>query len=181
MQNKILSKLLATLLAGSVLFSFNLWAQNSDDQVAGPAASSASSSNTFLQAAAMPTKPSSESASAWHARQASFYKRNWGVDIVGVKSVSSGSMLRFSYCVLDANKAKAFNDKKAIPYLVDEATGAKFFIPEMEKVGKLRQTAPPVNGRVYWMVFANAGKLLKTGDHVDLVIGKVRVGGLVVE
>jgi len=125
--------------------------------------------------------PSTESAAAWHARQGNLYKRNWGVDIVGVKLVSSGYMVRFSYKVLDAGKAKAFNDQKAIPCLVDEATGTRLFIPEMEKVGKLRQTAPPQDGRVYWMVFANPGKLLKTGSHVDVVIGKVRVDGLVVE
>jgi hypothetical protein len=90
-------------------------------------------------------------------------------------------MLRFSYRVLDANKAKSFNDKKAKPYLVDEGTGEKLFIPEMEKVGQLRQTAPPELGRIYWMIFANPNKSLKAGNHVDVVIGKVHVDGLVIE
>ncbi len=176
MHNRIHCTLLASLLAGSIFFSNYSAAQGSEPETGKPSEMPPTPSVSVA-----PTRPPTESASAWHARQGSFYKRNWGVDIVGVKSVSSGSMLRFSYLVLNADKAKAFNDKKVIPYLVDEATGAKFFIPEMEKVGKLRQTAPPVNGRIYWMIFANAGKLLKTGDHVDVVIGKVRVDGLVVE
>ena len=176
MHKRIHYTLLASLLAGSLFFPNYSAAQGGE-----PETGKTSEAMPVPGAPAPPAKPSTESASAWHARQGSFYKRNWGVDIVGVKSVSSGSMLRFSYRVLDADKAKAFNDKKAIPYLVDEATGARFFIPEMEKVGKLRQTAPPVNGRIYWMVFGNAGKLLKTGSHVDVVIGKVRVDGLVVE
>lgn len=176
MHKIIYSTLLASLLAGSLVFS-----NYSAAQVGEPEAGKTTEATPVPSASAAPAKPPMESAAGWHARQGNFYKRNWGVDIVGVKSVSSGSMLRFSYRVLDADKAKAFNDKKAIPYLMDEATGAKFFIPEMEKVGKLRQTAPPVDGRIYWMVFANSGKLLKTGSHVDVVIGKVRVDGLVVE
>jgi hypothetical protein len=51
----------------------------------------------------------------------------------------------------------------------------------MEKVGKLRQTAPPLDGRVDWMVMRESRKLLKTGSDVDVGIGKVRVDGLVVE
>jgi hypothetical protein len=37
--------------------------------------------------------------------------------------------------------------------MVDEATGAKLFIPEMEDVGQIRQTPPAEAGRVYWMAF----------------------------
>lgn len=56
-------------------------------------------------------------------------------------------MLRFSVLVLNANKAKALNEKKARPHLVDEGRGAKLFIPKMEEVRQLRQTAPPEAGR----------------------------------
>src|ERR1700687_3745908 len=80
-----------------------------------------------------------------------FYQLTWGVDILGVEVVSSGFMLRFSYRVLDAKKAKALNDKKLTPYLFDQGTGTKLEIPTMEKVGQLRQTATPEDGRVYWM------------------------------
>jgi hypothetical protein len=85
------------------------------------------------------------------------------------------------YKVIDADKAGMLNDKRWNPYLVDEATGAKLGIPEMEKVGKLRQTAPPKNGQVDWMVFGNPGQLVKAGNRVDVVIGDFRADGMVVE
>jgi len=110
-----------------------------------------------------------------------FYQAAWGVDILGVKVVSSGLMLRFSYRVLDANKAKALNDKKATPLLIDQKTGTKLEVPTMEKIGQLRQSAAPENGREYWMVFSNKSELVKPGSHVDVVIGSFRAKGLIVQ
>lgn len=112
---------------------------------------------------------------------AAYYKRKWGVDVVGIRLVSSGAMLRFSYRVIDAEKAKPLNDKRWNPYLVDEATGAKLGVPEMDKVGKLRQTGATEEGRIYWMVFGNPGQLVKHGNLVDVVIGNFRADGIVVE
>jgi hypothetical protein len=110
-----------------------------------------------------------------------YYQLVWGVDIVGVKLVSSGLLVRFSYRVVDANKAKVVNDKNAAPYLFDEKTRAKLIVPTMEKVGQLRQSSPPENGQEYWMVFSNKGAYVKPGSRVDVVIGNFRAAGLVVE
>ena len=55
----------------------------------------------------------------WHARRGPYFQRNWGVDIVGVRRVSSGLMLRFDYRVLDPEKAAVLADRKARPYLID--------------------------------------------------------------
>ena len=147
------------------------------------AAASAQNQSNPNQTAPAPAKSAEAPASAanWHAMNATYYKRKWGVDVVGVRIVSSGSMLRFSYRVLDPEKAKPLNDKRWNPYLVDEATGAKLGVPEMEKVGKLRQTGPTELGRVYWMVFGNPGQLVKHGNRVDVVIGDFRADGIVVE
>src|SRR5258708_697802 len=60
------------------------------------------------------------SAEAWRMRESTFFQRNWGVEIVGVRMVSSGHMLEFRYHVLDSKKAAPINDKKANPLLVDE-------------------------------------------------------------
>lgn len=110
-----------------------------------------------------------------------FYQVTWGVDILGVKLVSSGLMIRFSYRVLNSNKAKALNDKKATPLLIDQKSGAKLEVPTMEKVGQLRQSAAPEKGHEYWMVFANKGEVVKPGSRVDVVIGNFRAKGLVVQ
>lgn len=109
------------------------------------------------------------------------YRRLWGVDKMEVRAVSSGFMLRFSYRVVDANKAQVLNDKKNTPYLIDETTKIKMEVPAMEKIGKLRQTATPENGRQYWMIFSNKALAVKPGSRVDIVIGNFRVNGLVVE
>ena len=110
-----------------------------------------------------------------------FYQLTWGVDNLGVKAVESGSMLRFTYRVLDASKAQALNNKKATPYLYDLKSRARLEVPSMEKVGQLRQSSPVQDGRTYWMVFANQQRLVKAGSRVDVVIGPFRAQGLLVE
>jgi hypothetical protein len=170
--------LYAGLLASGILASGAI-ARSSQDQgvpktektVAAPApsASPASSSAHRLASAELPLKVKR------------YYQLIWGVDALEVKPVSSGLMLRFSYRVVDANKAKALNDKKATPLLIDQKSGTKLVVPTMEKVGQLRQSAPPENGREYWMVFSNKGNLVKAGSHVDVVIGNFRAKGLIVQ
>jgi len=110
-----------------------------------------------------------------------FYRRIWGVEILGVKPISSGAMLRFSYRVVDATKAKVLNDKRATPYLIDQKTRAQLVVPNMEKVGPLRQSSEPENGREYWMLFSNKGSLVQPGSRVDVVIGTFRAEGLTVQ
>jgi hypothetical protein len=114
-------------------------------------------------------------------REALMLRTLWGVDDLHVRYTASGSMIRFSYRVVDAAKAKVLNDKKLNPYLIVLKTGSRLEVPEAERVGKLRQTAAPANGREYWMAFTNVGRTLKPGDHVDIVIGTFHARELVVE
>lgn len=114
-------------------------------------------------------------------RQALMLLRIWGIDDVHVRYTASGQMVRFSYRVVDADKAKVLNDKKNEPSMIVLKTGSKLGVPEAEKVGKLRQTSDPRNGREYWMVFTNVGKVVQPGDRVDIVIGTFRATNLIVE
>jgi hypothetical protein len=114
-------------------------------------------------------------------RQATLLRRLWGIDDVHVRSTASGALVRFSYRVVSADKAKILNSKDATPYLVDEQRGLALQVPVMEQVGQLRQVAAPQNGRDYWMAFSNKGKYLKPGNHVTLMVGNLRINGLVVE
>jgi hypothetical protein len=116
-----------------------------------------------------------------NGRQGLMLRRRWGIDHVHVRSTASGSVVRFSYRVVDAGKAKILNDKSANPYLIVNKTGARFEVPTTEKVGRLRQTSAPQDGREYWMVFTNVSRTLRPGDHVDIVIGSFRADELVVE
>ena len=160
--------LLAGLLVSSICISCALTqaAQGRDQQpVATPAASPA---------------PKVVPSSVLSQRQAEYYRRRWGIDDVVVRETASGSLIRFSYRVVDADKAKILNDKKAIPYLIDEKDGLALQIPELEQVGQLRQVATPENGREYWMAFSNKSHQVKPGSHVTVMIGTFRAEGLVV-
>jgi len=129
---------------------------------------------------AQPSSPS-QNAATWHARESLYYKRNWGVDIVGVHPIASGYMLEFRYRILDADKAKTLNDEKAKAYLIDETTGTRFAVPNMENIGELRQKATPQGYRTYFIIFGNPGKLVKPGGRVTVVVGDFRADGLVVD
>ncbi len=110
-----------------------------------------------------------------------YYQGIWGVDSLSVKWAESGEIVRFSYRVLDANKAKTLNDKKNEPALIDPRARVKLVVPAMEFAGPLRQSSTPEAGKSYWMAFSNKGRPVKRGDHVSVVIGNFHADGLVVE
>jgi hypothetical protein len=114
-------------------------------------------------------------------RARAFYGLVWGVESLSVKAVESGEIIRFSYHVIDADKAKTLNDKKVDPALIDPEKGVKLVVPSLEQVGMLRQMSTPVEGKSYWMAFSNSGRLVRRGDHVNIVIGQFHADNLVVE
>ena len=114
-------------------------------------------------------------------RAGKYYELVWGVDSLAVKWTESGEVVRFTYRVLDADKAKTLNDKKAEPFLIDPKAQVKLVVPSLEKVGQLRQSSTPQVGKSYWMAFSNKGRLVKRGDRVSVVIGRFRADGLVVD
>lgn len=138
--------------------------------VSSPTAESSSRSSFLLSRKSVPNQKAVKS-----------YLLLWGIDDIVVRTTSSGALVRFSYRVVDVNKAQVLNEKRATPYLIDEKTQSALQIPDMEQVGKLRQTATPEVGHEYWMVFSNKRGFVKTGSWVDVVIGNVRINGLMVQ
>lgn len=110
-----------------------------------------------------------------------FYKAVWGIDSLKVKWAESGELIRFSWRVLDPQKAQLLNDKRIEPSLIDPQAGVSLSIPVMEKVGQLRQSQPPEAGRSYWMAFSNKGRIVRRGDRVEVVVGTFRAQYLVVD
>src|SRR6266446_5031960 len=90
--------LLAGILASSIL-------------VTPPGAQFAARAETPLVAAA----PTHYQANRFSRRAGMYYGLVWGVDSLGVKATESGEIIRFTYRVLDAEKAKALNSKKSEP------------------------------------------------------------------
>jgi hypothetical protein len=114
-------------------------------------------------------------------RAGTYYRMVWGVDSLAVKWAESGEIIRFSYRVLDVDKARVLNDKKSEPSLIDPKAGVKLVVPSLEQVGQLRQSTDPEEGKSYWMAFSNKGRPVKRGDHVSVVIGTFKADGLVVD
>jgi hypothetical protein len=118
---------------------------------------------------------------AQHAASADInYALQWGVDSMQAHQTNAGNLIRFSYRVIDTNKAKVLIDKAAAPLMVSPKANVALQVPVMDKVGALRQSTELETGKTYWMVFSNKGGLVKPGDHVSVLVGKFRVDGLVV-
>lgn len=108
-------------------------------------------------------------------------KEKWGIEIVSLRLSAAGHMVDFRYRVLDPDKAETLFVRGNKPYLIDEASGKVMSVPNMGKVGPLRTSNKPKQGRIYWMFFGNGGGLIKSGSKVTITIGAFRVEDLVVE
>ncbi len=138
--------LLGALLAGSIFVSTAqaLEPQQGSAESARTPASRQAPTGT-APAVSSPVRPHRQRklASPYRSKGTSiheqqFYQINWGVDSFSAKTVEAGQMIRFSYRVVDAQKATALNDKKAAPSLIDERAHVQLVVPSMEKVGQLR-------------------------------------------
>ena len=116
-----------------------------------------------------------------HPRENTLMKRQWGIEILFVRTTSAGYMLEFRYKVIDLEKAKPLFERQTKPMLTHEDSGATFVVPTPAKTGALRNSNPPIEGRTYWMFFANPGGYVKSGDTVRIEIGDFVADGIVVE
>ncbi|MGB7844898.1 MAG: hypothetical protein WBL63_04730 [Candidatus Acidiferrum sp.] len=114
-------------------------------------------------------------------RAQDYYAAVWGIESPIVKVAESGEIIRFSWRVIDAERAKPLNDKKFDPSLIDPQAGVRLVVPTLEKVGQLRQSSTPEAGKTYWMAFSNSGRIVKPGHRVIVQIGPFQAEGLVVQ
>jgi hypothetical protein len=149
--------------------------------VAGLLAASSLTSGQSAPTPAAPGTPSHYSPNRPPGREAAYYSILYGVDNFNVKAVESGELIRFTYRVLDGDKAKVLNDKKNEAYLISPGKHVKLVVPSLEKVGQLRQSSTAITGNTYWMAFSNPGRPVKPGDRVDIEIGQFHVQGLLVQ
>ncbi len=162
--------LFATALAVALVLPSSARSQQEKERAA------ATPGKTRATAAPVRYRPDRFAGRAWK-----HYQLVWGIDSLSVRLVESGEVVRFTYRVLDPDKAGALNDKKNEPSLIDPRAGVKLVVPRMEKIGQLRQAGAPEAGKAYWMAFSNKGRPVKKGDRVDVVIGQFRAQGLVVD
>ena len=109
-------------------------------------------------------------------------KQKWGVQTEGLRLSAAGYMLDFRFRVLDPNKAVPLLDRANKPYLLDPQSGAKLIVPAPPKVGSLRQKSrAPKRDKVYFVMFSNPGRFIKSGQKVTVVIGDFKAENLVVQ
>jgi hypothetical protein len=110
---------------------------------------------------------------------------DFGVELVSVRLSGEDFLIDLRYRVKDVAKAQALLERKVQPVLVNEVTGDRYYIPQAPKVGPLRQSAtakqPAIVDRVYFMLFANPDRKLKSGERVTLYAGDSLVKGLLVQ
>lgn len=122
-------------------------------------------------------EPQSEAAQA----QAEILREKWGIELVAMRSTAANHMVDFRYRVLDAEKAAPLFDRQTKPYLIHHKSGKALAVPSTAKVGALRNSNMPREGRVYWMFFGNHHHLVQRGDKVTVAIGDFKATDLTVE
>lgn len=106
----------------------------------------------------------------------------WGVKLHSLRITAAGSMIDMRFRVLDPEKAKPLLQKGAPVYLEHPKSGRKFFVPTTPKAGSLRATTlEPVKEKIYFILFANPGKYIRSGDQVTAVIADLKVEHLTVQ
>jgi hypothetical protein len=176
--------LTAALIAQGSMVAFGQDKAQSGSEAAGPTRPSAPQTKA-TKPGAVPLKPAAATnpyrPDRFAGKAGRYYKLVWGIDALSVKWAESGEMIRFSWRVLDPERAGVLNDKKIEPSLIDPKAGVSLVVPSLEKIGQLRQSASPEAGKSYWMAFSNKGRLVKRGDRVDVVIGPFKAENLVVD
>lgn len=106
----------------------------------------------------------------------------WGVKLIGIQLSAAGYMLDFRYQIIDPQKAKYLTNHQHKAYLLDPATGAKFIVPSPPKIGSLRQSSSePKAQQIYFMLFANPNRFIKSGNSVTVIIGDFKAENLIVK
>ncbi len=105
-----------------------------------------------------------------------------GIKVERVTFAVGGMKLDLRYRVTDIEKAKKVFTNGTALSLIDQATGKILEVPNMPKIGKLRQVPNQTEAwRVYWIMFDNPGALVKKGGKVTLVIGDIKIKDIIVE
>ena len=105
----------------------------------------------------------------------------WGIELVAMRSTAAGHMVDFRYKVTDADKAAPLFQRQTKPYLIHQESGKALGVPNTAKIGSLRNSNMPQNGRIYWMFFGNHNRVVQKGDLVTVAIGDFRATDLKVD
>jgi len=101
--------------------------------------------------------------------------RQYGIEILGARLVADGDIVRLNYRVVDYDTAK--RSLKGEARLVPDGADRPLPVMSTGRLGPLQQR-PSRMGRPQFMLFTNAGRVLRAGDRAVLVVGEARVAGI---
>jgi hypothetical protein len=105
-----------------------------------------------------------------------------GIEVVRIRPALDGLMLDLRYRITDEAKATATLQRNTPLFLIDQATGEVLQVPNMAKVGRMRNVPNKDEaGKLLWIFFGNPGGAVKTGSTVTFVIGDVKIKDITVE
>jgi hypothetical protein len=105
----------------------------------------------------------------------------WGMKILHLRLTAAGHMLDLRFRVLDPAKAAYILSRNNKAYILDQESGKALPVP-VTKGGPLRQTSlKPQSGRVYFILFSNAGGIAQEGSKMTLAIGDIRIKDITVQ
>lgn len=108
--------------------------------------------------------------------------QQWGIEPCGIRLSAEGYMLDFRYRVTDSRRAAPLLKRQAHCHLIDQKSGSKMIVPSPPKVGSLRTKTPqPEEGRLYYIMFANPGRMIQKEDRVTVVIDELQIPDLTVQ
>jgi hypothetical protein len=107
-------------------------------------------------------------------------EEKWGVKILGIRQTANAYLLDFRFHVIDLEKANPLIGRHAKPYIIDEASGLKFSVPNMPKVGSLRAKGNEPD-RDYFILFSNPNRIVRKGSWVTIIADDFKVEHLVVQ
>ena len=126
-------------------------------------------------AAATPVKHSLDASSPILADQ-------WGIEFVALRLSAQNRFLDFRYRVVNEDKAQRLFGPDIKPVVLDSQTGHILKVPTPPKLGPIKGTrGAPIEGRTYFVFFANPGGLVEPGHNVKVDFGELEISGLTVQ
>lgn len=108
-------------------------------------------------------------------------EQRWGIQVCSARLIMGNTFVDLRYKITNPEKASLLAGNTQA-YILDPATGAKFFLPTRPKEGSFPPTGNRLSpGRTLFAVVGNPGGVLKSGGKVSVVIGDSIPTDLIVE
>lgn len=99
------------------------------------------------------------------------------IELVSCRLAASGELVDVQFRI----REKGILDlQPANTYLVEEATGERFYIVRLQRIGPIAGVSEPRTGAVQYLVFKNREGKLRPGSRVTIVIGDAKLEQVVV-